>query len=249
MTGWQLFAACALVTAVCCLRPEQARIRLDHVLADTGGRHHGRRTAASHGGASVRTRLLGAAAGAVAALVTLPMPWSIAVGLVAASAAHWLLGRAESRSSRRRKERLLLQQPEVLDLLSSSLESGAALRTATADVALIAPQPSAQILAEVAAHVAVGFSEAQAWRNLRDEPVWGDVARDLARSARTGEAVAEILRTRAQRARQRRHNHLAARAKTVGVHAVGPMMVCFLPAFVLVGVVPIIAGTVTRLLG
>lgn len=249
MTGWQLLAACALIAAIWCLWPEQAWTRLGHHVPELDGRHPPRRMAVTSGGVSPRVRLLGAVVGVLVALVMLPAPWSIAMALVAAPVTHRLLGKVESRSSRRRREQLLLQQPEVLDLLSASLESGAALRTATAAVALIAPQPSAQVLAEVAAHVAVGFSEAQAWRNLRDEPVWGDVARDLARSAQTGEAVAEILRARALRARQRRHNHLATRARTVGVQAVGPMMVCFLPAFILVGVVPIIAGTVSRFLG
>lgn len=248
MTGWQLLAAGALLVALCCLWPEGRGSRLEGLTRATVNRARPGRTAVPAAG-NGRARLLGAAAAAIGVLLAVPAPWSIPVAAVAVAVAQHLLGKAESRSSRRRRESLLLQQPEVLDLLSASLESGAALRTATTDVAHIAPQPSAQLLGEVAAHIEVGFSEAQAWRKLRDEPVWGDVARDLARSAQTGEAVAEILRTRAQHARRRRHNHLAARARTVGVQAVGPMMVCFLPAFILVGVVPIIAGTVTRFLG
>ena len=40
-----------------------------------------------------------------------------------------------------------------------------------------------------------------------------------------------------------------ARARTVGVRAAAPLGLCLLPAFVLVGVVPLVAGTVASLLG
>ena len=41
----------------------------------------------------------------------------------------------------------------------------------------------------------------------------------------------------------------AAAVPVVGVRSVGPLMCCFLPAFLLVGVVPLIAGTVFGMLG
>ncbi|SER94730.1 Type II secretion system (T2SS), protein F [Propionibacterium cyclohexanicum] len=253
MNGWQFAAALAFLAAMLCLWPGADANRLGVTGSGSGGTLHSwgppaRAPESRSATLSSRVRLLGACAGALAVLVALPAPWSIPLGLVAGLVAHLVLGRIEPRAVRRRKEQLLLQQPEVLDLLTASLDAGAALRTATANIARIAPQPSAQLLQEVDAHLRVGFSEAQAWRSLGEESVWGDVARDLARSAETGEPVAKILRSRAQRARQRRHNHLTARARAVGVQAVGPMMVCFLPAFILVGVVPIIAATVSRFL-
>ena len=103
----------------------------------------------------------------------------------------------------------------------------------------MAPEPSAALLRDVEARLAVGFSEAEAWDGLRDHPVWGPAGRDLARGARTGEALAETLDMHADLARRVRRNHLTERA-------VGPMMGCFLPAFILSGVVPIIAGVLAN---
>ena len=40
-----------------------------------------------------------------------------------------------------------------------------------------------------------------------------------------------------------------ARARRAGVSSVMPLMVCFLPAFLLIGVVPIIAGAALHLFG
>ena len=75
----------------------------------------------------------------------------------------------------------------------------------------MAPEPSAALLRDVEARLAVGFSEAEAWDGLRDHPVWGPAGRDLARGARTGEALAETLDMHADLARRVRRNHLTER--------------------------------------
>lgn len=249
VTGWQLTAAIALVACLWCLLPDPGEARLSGLAAGASRGPRGPTGAGSRRAGNRRIRWWGTAVATSAALVSVPFPWSLPVAAALALACHVLLARMEPGSVRRRRERLLMQQPEVLDLLSASLEAGAPLRGAVRQIAEIAPEPSAQMLREVDAHVGVGFSETQAWQNLRGDAVWAEVARDLARAAMTGEAVTEILRARAEAARRARHNQLAAKARTVGVKSVGPMMVCFLPAFILVGVVPIIAGTVSRFLG
>jgi hypothetical protein len=47
--------------------------------------------------------------------------------------------------------------------------------------------------------------------------------------------------------RARERAGVEARAKTVEVKAAAPLGVCFLPAFVLLGVVPMVAGVFTSL--
>lgn len=78
---------------------------------------------------------------------------------------------------------------------------------------------------------------------MRDDTVWGAVARDLARCAESGAAVAEVLEVHAAEARALRRARREMAARTVGVRSVLPLVCCFLPAFILVGVVPIIAAT------
>nr|WP_285124795.1 type II secretion system F family protein [Propionibacterium freudenreichii] len=137
----------------------------------------------------------------------------------------------------------------MLDLIAAAQEAGSPLRRAAGEVAALAPEPSASVLREVDAHLRVGFSEAEAWQSLADDPVWGSTARDLARSARTGEAVADTIHLHATRTREAHRDHLNKKARTVAVKSVGPMMACFLPAFILAGVVPIFVGIASRYLG
>ena len=56
-------------------------------------------------------------------------------------------------------------------------------------------------------------------------------------------AVAEVLEVHAAEARALRRARREMAARTVGVRSVLPLVCCFLPAFILVGVVPIIAAT------
>lgn len=245
MIGQAVAAGAAVAVCGLLLVPDGGAGRLAAAAAGPirSGRE-GEREAALPGWA----RGVGAASSAVALLVLLPVPLLVAwpCGLGAGAAVWVLIGRLEPGRVRRRRERLMLQQPEVLELMASSLQAGAALRTATSEVAAVAPEPSAALLRDVEARLAVGFSEAEAWDGLRDHPVWGPAGRDLARGARTGEALAETLNMHADLARRVRRNHLTERARTVGVRAVGPMMGCFLPAFILSGVVPIIAGVLAN---
>ena len=200
-------------------------------------------------GLGQRQRIIGSVAVALVSALLVPMPWGLAVGAAGAVAAYYVLARLESGATRARREALLGQQPEVLDLIAAAQEAGSPLRRAAGEVAALAPEPSASVLREVDAHLRVGFSEAEAWQSLADDPVWGSTARDLARSARTGEAVADTIHLHATRTREAHRDHLNKKARTVAVKSVGPMMACFLPAFILAGVVPIFVGIASRYLG
>jgi pilus assembly protein TadC len=61
--------------------------------------------------------------------------------------------------------------------------------------------------------------------------------------------LADGLRAHADDARTEARDAAVKAARTVGVRSVVPLMTCFLPAFVLVGVVPIIASLLGDLLG
>ncbi|GAA1391929.1 type II secretion system F family protein [Luteococcus peritonei] len=167
-------------------------------------------------------------------------PVALAAGVMAAVG----LGLLEPSASRHRRGELVQQVPEALELMAAALEAGAPLRGAVTTVAALAP-PSAQAdLRAVTARIGVGFSDVEAWAVLLDDPTWAPVAQDLARSADTGAAAAQLLRQHAIDIRRRREDDLTRQARAVGVRSVLPLMACFLPAFVLVGVVPIVAGLV-----
>ncbi|WP_143028267.1 type II secretion system F family protein [Tessaracoccus flavus] len=137
--------------------------------------------------------------------------------------------------------------PDALDFLAVCLEAGLPVTAATETVAAVSPEETRLTLQGVASHLALGRAGAEAWGSLRDDPVWGRAAADIVRSERSGTALVAVLRMHADDARRELRDEATKKARTVGVRSAVPLMVCFLPAFVLVGVVPIVAGLMTKL--
>jgi tight adherence protein B len=81
------------------------------------------------------------------------------------------------------------------------------------------------------------------------ESDWADVDAVIAVAARAGAPVAELLRAEAARRRRTARADGAAKAAALGVRLMLPLGVCVLPAFVLLGVVPLIVSVVTGTLG
>lgn len=144
---------------------------------------------------------------------------------------------------------LVQQLPEALDLLAACLDAGLPMLAAVATVADASPPATKALLGGVAADMRLGRVGGLAWGEVRSHPVWGRVAGDLARAERSGLALADGLRAQAEDARAQAREAAVTAARTVGVRSVVPLMACFLPAFVLVGVVPIIASLLGDFLG
>ncbi len=71
----------------------------------------------------------------------------------------------------------------------------------------------------------------------------------MERSTESGAPLADGLTRLAEDCRRERRTETQLRARKVGVKAAGPLAACFLPAFMLVGVVPTVAGSFQRLFG
>lgn len=155
------------------------------------------------------------------------------------------------RLGRQRKTDLAVTRelPETLDLLACCLEAGAPMPQAVQIVAEVSPAATAAVLRGVDAQLSVGRDSQDAWLSLAEHPDWGLPARDAARSARSGTSLVDSLRTHADEARRRRREREHRLARAIGVKSVQPLVVCFLPAFVLVGVVPLVGSLVGTLLG
>ena len=67
-------------------------------------------------------------------------------------------------------------------------------------------------------------------------PVWAVIAQ----AARTGAPAGPLLRAEAASARVRAHADLERAAERLGVRILVPLGVCVLPAFVVLGVVPVL---------
>jgi pilus assembly protein TadC len=167
---------------------------------------------------------------------------------VAALVVFVAAGHLESSAARRRRVQLIDDLPGSLDLLSAAMAAGLPLRSAVREVIAVTDGPLAEDLNGVLAGIDLGRSDADAWRSLRDHPALGSISIDMARSVRSGTMIAATLQRHAAIARSSRRGSREARARTVGVRSVPPLMLCFVPAFLLISVVPIAAAGILQAL-
>jgi pilus assembly protein TadC len=163
---------------------------------------------------------------------------------VVATTGVLVLGWIEPRSARRRRQQLIMEVPQALELMAACLGAGLPSRTACAAVVRTFEGAVADDLGQVLALQQLGVPDAAAWRTLRDHPQLGLAAADLARSVESGTSVVEGLRHQSEAAREARRSVLQVRARTVGVRSVLPLMMCFIPSFLLLGIVPAVVSAV-----
>lgn len=171
------------------------------------------------------------------------------VGAVAGVAGwHWVR-RLETPAARRRRERLEAGLPHVVDLLSSCLAAGQAPGTAVEQVAAAVDDPLREELTGVATRLRLGADPVTVWGELAGHPQLGRLGRCVLRAVDSGASVAGAMSRLAEDLRRDGRARVEGRARAVGVKAAVPLGLCMLPAFVLVGVVPLVAGSMSSLLG
>jgi pilus assembly protein TadC len=186
-----------------------------------------------------------------AGLVLLAAAALVAPGPVAAhSRVRSLRGSAAPRPDRRRPDRRRdpWQEAGAWDELAACLRAGLSLDRAVRAVATSLPGTVAGALTEVADLLALGASPADAWAPALDEPATARLARAARRSARSGAAVAEVATTVAADVRAEAAEAVSARAERAGVLVAGPLGLCFLPAFLALGIAPVVIGLAAPLL-
>ncbi len=188
---------------------------------------------------------VGVAAGLVLSLV-IGGPLGVLAGAVAGAGTTVAMGYLAPKTD---VDDLVRELPDALEFLAVCLEAGLPMSRAVETVADVSPEATAQVLRQVEAHLLLGRAGALAWDELRDHPAWGPAAADIARAERSGTSLIGVLRVHAQDARTQRHELASKKARTVGVKSVVPLMACFLPAFILVGVVPILLSLIRSFFG
>ncbi len=135
-----------------------------------------------------------------------------------------------------------------LDVLAVCLAAGMAVSTAAAATAPSAPPKLAQVLRRAADLLALGADPAVAWSTAPDlEAGTIDVQTDALlrlarRSASSGAALADGVVALAAQSRDDAAHAATAAAERAGVLIAGPLGLCFLPAFVCLGIAPVVAG-------
>jgi Flp pilus assembly protein TadB len=202
---------------------------------------------------TARSRGRGAwwAAGCAAAAALALWPGALGLGLatVCLVVVPRVIGRLESRRDRRQRELLGRQAPALVDLLAATLASGAPMRSALAAVSAAVDDPARSAVGPVVAALDLGADASLAWQHLADDPVLSPVVTAVVRSERTGAPLATLLAHLAADLRRAPRATVEIAARSAGVRAVLPLAACFLPAFLLLGVVPVVAALAASLLG
>lgn len=183
-------------------------------------------------------------AGLAAGLPLIAVP---PVAVVGGALVAIAVGRVESFTSRRRAADISAALPQACDLLAACLDAGQPLRGAARIVGENIGGALGEELSRVAAHTTLGVSDHQAWRSMT-HPALERIGRDLAHASEHGTVSAAHLRMHAVDATARAQSAREELARRVGVKSVLPLMVCFLPAFMLLGIVPIVGGFVDALM-
>jgi Flp pilus assembly protein TadB len=253
--GW-LCAGFAGLAAYGLVRPTPQRLRRAGPVASPGRRSTGWAWLRGRDGGPSPGRRLTLAAVAAAGICTAASSatggsgWWTWLGWPAISVVGAvLLGGLEPRSARRRREALISDTPQALELMATGLAAGMPVRLAGRAVADAFDSALGEDLGRVLALVDLGVSDAEAWRTLHDHPQLGPAAQDLSRSVESGTMMVEALRRHAAAAREARRAGQVIRARSVGVRSVLPLMICFIPSFLLLGVVPTVVSSLVAALG
>ncbi len=132
--------------------------------------------------------------------------------------------------------------PLALDLVAVALRAGQPPAAALALAAPAARGPVADRLSQVAALLRLGAEPDEAWRTVAADPALAPVAATACRSATSGIRLAGAFEALAEELRANLRAAATARAHRAGVLTAAPLGLCFLPSFVCLGVLPVVAG-------
>ncbi|MEV7924250.1 type II secretion system F family protein [Kitasatospora sp. NPDC088779] len=203
------------------------------------------------GGGGGRWRPVALAVGSGAgAAVLLGGAVGVVVGALLAAGVHRWSARVRSPTERRavlEEELLTRQLPLSAELLAACLGSAASPSAAVSAVGRSVGAPMGPRLVAIGAELALGAPPELCWSRLGEQhPSLAPLARCLVRTSLGGAPAAGPLIGLAQGRRTAAARAAHARVRRAGVLATAPLGLCFLPAFVLIGVVPVVIGLTTR---
>ena len=190
-----------------------------------------------------RVHRLAAGIAAASALLVIGFPWGLLLALPAFFCIPIALSRLEPAATRQRHARITADLPLAVDLLAACLRAGRPPQAAVGTVAKAIDGPLAELLAQLDHRLNLGTDPIDAWSCLLSEPACSSFARAVRRALRSGAPLAKSLEHLADDARQARRWTADEQARAVESRAVVPLGLCFLPAFVFLGIVPTVAGS------
>jgi Flp pilus assembly protein TadB len=168
--------------------------------------------------------------------------WGVPVGVAAGVGVERLLRRQEPAARRRERLAIIADLPLAADLLAAALRGGAPLDHAVAEVAEVLGGPLGERLRRTARSLRLGADPAEAWAHLAGVAGAERLTAAAIRSSANGGSLSDALVRLAGDLRVERAVAVEAATQRSGVLIVLPLGLCFLPAFLLGGLVPIVVS-------
>jgi pilus assembly protein TadC len=168
--------------------------------------------------------------------------WAVPVGAAVGFGAERFLRRRPAADVRAAQRRAVADLPLGADLLAAALRAGAPVDRAAAAVADALGGPLGERLDRTARSLRLGAGPSEAWAHLAGVPGAGRLIAAAIRSSASGGALAGALTRLADDLRADRSVAAEAAAQRAGVLIVLPLGLCFLPAFLLAGLVPVVVA-------
>ena len=137
--------------------------------------------------------------------------------------------------------------PVACDLLAVCLTAGTPVGAALSAVGAAVPGPLGDRLVEVGALYRLGAAPRRAWAGV--PPPVDALARTVVRGGDSGSAVVPALQRLAADRRAGDRSQVEAAVRRAGVWVLAPLGLCFLPAFLCLGVVPLVLGIAADVFG
>ena len=193
-----------------------------------------------------RHRLPLAGASALAGLTLVDWPWSWVVAATLFGVTWRVAGQLEPASVRRQREQTRRELPHVVHLLSLALSAGATVPMALRVVEEALPQSTTELRA-VRGQLELGVAPALVWSEVARRPALAPLGRALVRATKVGAAPSAALAQLALDLGEEARAQVEDRARAVGIKAALPLGLCLLPAFLLIGIAPLVVSTLSAL--
>lgn len=135
-----------------------------------------------------------------------------------------------------------------IDLFAACLSSGLSTHAAAEAVASVAGPDTRRYWYETASLLGVGARADRAWGGMKNVAGLAEIARLVVRTEDSGAAIAAGCARLTDTLREDAQAQATARAERAGVLISLPLAVCFLPAFIILGLVPIVISLGSQML-
>lgn len=162
------------------------------------------------------------------------------------TARRWWHGRRALDEGGRRTRQAV---PEVADLLALGLGAGLTVRAAVRETARWIDEPFRTVFGEALRRADAGeaFARALDAASADLDPAGRPLVTVLVAAERDGAALVQGLLRVGDEARHRRRTEAEARARRLPITMLLPLVLCVLPAFALLAVVPLVSGALGSL--